>query len=144
MTRWGVTVLSAKINNNIATQPVYAKMLNPWFVTGFCDSAATFTYSKAGKTLNLYFSLRQNEANRDIVEKIHSFFDRAGSIYISKNSQKKKQSVSYYYRVSRVEELKRIIEHFNEYPLQSKKHNGYLIWRKMVLHKAENFRDVDY
>lgn len=92
----------------------------------------------------MYFSLRQNEANRDIVEKIHSFFDKVGSIYISRSRQKKKQSVSYYYRISRADQLKRIIEHFDEYSLQSKKHKSYLVWRKMVLHKAENFRDVDY
>lgn len=113
-------------------------------MTGFCDSAAAFTYSKAGRTVNLYFSLRQRETNGDILEKIQGFFNKAGSIYISKNSQKKKQFESYYYRVSRIEELKRIVRHFDEYRLQSKKYRSYLIWRKMVLHKIENFRDADY
>lgn len=118
-------------------------MLDPWFVTGFCDSTATFTYSKAGGTFNLYFSLRQNENNREIVEKIQRFFGQIGSIYISKGKQSQKQIATYYYRISRVEQLRRVVEHFDGYPLQSKKQNVYVIWRKMVMHKIDNFRDID-
>lgn len=124
-------------------------MLDPWFVTGFCDGEAAFTFSRAGGAFNLYFSVRQREDNRKIVEEIQKFFGYIGSIYKSKGmaideNNKIKQQPSAYYRVAKVSELKYIVEHFDKYPLQSKKINAYLVWREMVNHKIENFRDTDY
>ena len=124
-------------------------MLNPWYITGFCDGEAAFTYSRAGGAFNLYFSLRQREDNRRIVEKIQEFFGYIGNIYKSKGTvadgkNNFNQQTSAYYRVVKVSELKRIVEHFDKYPLQSKKREAYLTWRKMVIHKIDNFRDTDY
>ena len=125
------------------------QQLDPWYITGFCDGEAAFTYSRAGGAFNLYFSLRQREDNRRIVEKIQEFFGYIGNIYISTGQSLEregnfKQQDSAYYRVSKVSELKRVIEHFDKYPLQSKKQNAYLVWRKMAIHKIENFRDTNY
>lgn len=124
-------------------------MLDPWYITGFSDGEAAFTYSRSGGAFNLYFSLRQREDNREIVERIREFFGYIGNIYKSKGlmPQKEgdpKQQDSAYYRVSKVGELKYVVEHFDKYPLQSRKHNAYLIWRQMVMHKTENFRSTDY
>ena len=53
--------------------------------------------------------------------------------------------VAAYYRVTRINELKFIIDHFDKYPLQSKKKlEAYNVWREMVIHKLENYRDIDY
>jgi len=141
-------------------------MIEPWYVTGFCDGEAAFTYSRASGVFNMYFSLRQREDNRGIVEEIHKFFDYAGYIYKDKGSQPAKNSgltppftnsrlaqtaeragltkPSAYYRVSRIEDLIRIIEHFDRYPLQSKKIECYNIWKEMVLYKNDNWRSADY
>lgn len=116
-------------------------------MTGFCDGEAAFTYSRSGGAFNLYFSLRQRADNRDIVEKIQEFFDYAGAIYPALSATKKHYEVrkdGIYYRVAKVAELKRIINHFDKYPLQGKKQDAYLCWRKMVVHKIENYRDTDY
>lgn len=123
--------------------------LNPWYVTGFCDGEAAFTYSRNGGAFSVYFGLTQREDNKELIENIHEYFNYVGTIYKrietlpTKNSGHTKPSV--YYRTSRVDELPTIINHFDKYPLQSKrKFEAYKIWRDMAMHKIENYRHTDY
>lgn len=123
--------------------------LDPWYVTGFCDGEAAFTYSRAGGSFAVYFSLRQREDNKQILEAIHEYFHYVGNIYRAKESLPTKNSghtkPSAYYRVTVADELKIIIDHFDRYPLQSeKKRQAYEVWRQMVLHKIENYRSINY
>ncbi|MDD5155416.1 MAG: LAGLIDADG family homing endonuclease [Candidatus Omnitrophica bacterium] len=112
-------------------------MLTPWHITGFCDAAAAFTYSRAGGTFALYFAIKQKEENREILEAIREYFGHIGKIY--------NQKLSLTYRITKIEELRRILGHFDKYPPQiKKKDEAYRIWRDMVRHKLENYRDVDY
>mgnify|MGYP003394750003 CR=1 FL=1 len=124
-------------------------MLAPWYITGFCDGEGAFTYSRAGGSLALYFGVKQREDNRQIVEDIREFFDYVGKIYYhieSKDGPKRGfTQPAIYYRVNKINELKRIVEHFDTYPLQSiKKQEAYLVWRQMVMYKLEHYRDIDY
>ena len=115
-------------------------MLNPWYITGFCDGEAVFTYSKAGGTFGLYFAIKQKEDSRQIIEDIQKYFKYIGTIYRGKEAQP-----GAYYRVTKINELKTIVEHFDKYPLQSKKKlEAYQIWREMVVYKLENYRGIDY
>jgi hypothetical protein len=99
-------------------------------VTGFADAAASFTYSRSSKQLALYFAIKVAEADRTLLEDLQSFFD-AGRIYEPA-----------YFRVTRREELTRIVDHFDRYPLQSSKRSVYEVWREMVIAK-QNFRRPD-
>lgn len=125
-------------------------MLTPWYVTGFCDGEAAFTYSRSGGTFGLYFGIKQREDNRQIVEDIREYFNFVGHIYNHKEAMPNKKNSGFskpsaYYRVTRIGELKEIIDHFDKYPLQSqKKREAYNVWRQMVIHKLENYRDIDY
>jgi hypothetical protein len=124
-------------------------MLDPWYVTGFCDGEAAFTYSRAGGTFSLYFSIKQRADNQQIIKDIREYFNYIGTIYRHKEASNAKNSVfskpAVYYRVTRIDELKRIVEHFDRYPLQSeKKQKAYEMWRQMVMYKLENYRDIDY
>lgn len=123
--------------------------LDPWYVTGFCDGEAAFTYSRGNGSFGLYFSITQRDDNRQIVEDIRSFFNCIGNIYHSKGSFSSRMAghtqASAYYRVTRVDELTDIVQHFDKYPLQShKKHQAYAVWREMVLYKEAHFRDIKY
>ena len=123
-------------------------MLTPWYVTGFCDGEAVFTYSRAGGTFGLYFSIKQKEDSRQLIEEIYKYFNYVGNLYIEKVStsgySKKSQTVVYY-RVTKIDELKIIVGHFDKYPLQSpSKREVYSIWRDMVAYKLENYRKIDY
>jgi hypothetical protein len=124
-------------------------MLNPWYVTGFCDGEATFTYSRAVSNFGLYFAVKQREDNRQIVDDIHAFFNYVGSIYRQKESKgAPKAGISkpaVYYRVTKINELQRIVEHFDQFPLQSKKKKeAYDTWREMVIYKKDNYKKADY
>ncbi len=124
-------------------------MLSPWYVTGFCDGEAAFTYSRAGGTFALYFAVKQREDNRQIIEDIRDYFYSVGDIYRHKESVPTKNSgfskPSAYYRVTRIGELKVIVDHFDKYPLQSKKKlEAYNVWREMVMYKLENYRNISY
>lgn len=123
-------------------------MLNPWYVTGFCDGEAAFTYSRAGGIFNMYFAIRQREDNRRILEEMQEFFDYAGYIYKDEGSLPTRNSgwtkPSAYYRISRVRDLIRVIAHFDKYPLQSKKNECYKIWKEMVLYKKDNWRSTNF
>jgi len=124
-------------------------MLDPWYVTGFADGEAAFTYSRAGGSFGIYFAIKQREDNRQIVEDLQEFFDGVGYIYRGKESKggpKSGFSKPYaYYRVTKGSELQNIVDHFDKYPLQSKKkHEAYLVWREMVMHKKNNYRNINY
>jgi hypothetical protein len=123
--------------------------LDPWYVTGFCDGEAAFTYSRTNGSFGVYFAIKQREDNRQIVEDIRAYFNCVGNIYYGKAATPTKNSgftkPSAYYRVTRIDELKDIIDHFDRYPLLSKKKfEAYQVWRQMVIHKAENFRSTNY
>jgi len=124
-------------------------MLNPWYVTGFCDGEAAFTYSRAGASLALYFGVNQREDNRQIIDDLRAFFGHIGKIYHRIESRGGPKSgysrPATYYRVNKIDELQRIVEHFDKYPLQSqKKQEAYLVWRQMVKYKLEHYRDIEY
>ena len=118
-------------------------LLNPWFITGFADAEAAFTFSRSENAFALYFSITQRADNRGMLEKIQQYFDGVGKIYSRKESLPTNNSghtkASAVYRVCRQEELLRIIEHFDKFPLQSKKREVYNVWRAMAIEKTKYF-----
>lgn len=123
--------------------------LNPWYITGFCDGEAAFTYSRNGGAFALYFGITQREDNEHLLEDIWEYFNYVGRIYRRKEAEPTKNSgftkPSAYYRTTKTDELTIIIDHFDKYPLQGKKKlEAYKIWREMAIHKLENYRSTDY
>ena len=123
--------------------------LDPWYVTGFCDGEAAFTYGRSGGTFAVSFSVKQRSDNKQIIEDVWEFFNYIGNVYNgkgiapTKNSGNTKPSVIY--KINRVSELLIIVDHFDRYPLQSKKkHEAYKVWREMVMHKLLHYRKIDY
>jgi hypothetical protein len=112
--------------------------VDPWYVTGFVEGEGTFTYSRNGKQLALYFGIKLSEADEPILQAIQGFFGGIGSIYyVQPRNEAAKGSA--YYRVCRHEQLPVIVEHFDAYPLRGSKLAAYLIWREMVVLK-QRFR----
>lgn len=62
-------------------------MLEPWYLTGFSEGEAAFTYSKAGKGLNLYFAIKSNADERSLIERIRSFFGVGKYMRLSRDCQ---------------------------------------------------------
>jgi len=115
--------------------------LDPWYVTGLCDGEAAFTFSRSGKAFALYFSICQRIDNREIIEKLQRYFKGIGTIYIRKERLPSRLSghskPNAYFRVCRQDELMRVIEHFDKFPLQGKKQEVYRLWRGMALEKMK-------
>lgn len=107
--------------------------LAPEWVTGFCEAAASFTYSRSGRQLALYFAIKLPAADQPLVEDLQAFFS-VGRIYDVGRSS--------YFRVSRRDELMRILDHFDSHPLRSSKRDVYDVWRQMVVAK-QDFRHPD-
>lgn len=104
--------------------------LEPAWVTGFADAAGSFTYSRSSKQLALYFAVKVSTGDRTVLEDLQTFFD-AGRIYEPA-----------YFRVTRRQELVRVVDHFDRFPLRSSKREVYEVWREMVVAKQQ-FRRPD-
>lgn len=104
--------------------------LNPWFVSGFTDAEGCFEVYLAknnkrttGWSTIVRFELHLHEKDKQLLEKIRNFFG-VGSITHNKNSV--------YYLVRSVLELEIIIEHFDAYPLLSKKYADFILFKSVV------------
>ena len=121
-------------------------MLNPWFITGFCAGEAAFTYSRDGSSFNLYFAIKLNDSDKELIEQIQDFFG-VGKIYNVQARLPGKYSgftrPALYYRVTKLDELQRVIEHFDKYPLSGRKLKTYQVWKDM-LDEKRRFRRADY
>ena len=121
-------------------------MLTPWYITGFCEGEAAFTYSRYGKSFNLYFAIKSNAEDRNLIEQVRDFFG-VGHIYEVRPRLPKAYSrytrAAVYYRTTKISHLDTIVRHFDKYPLVGKKQASYQIWKKMFLLKR-NFRRPDF
>ena len=117
--------------------------LAPWYVTGLAEGAASFTYSRSGNTIGLYFALKTTEQDKALLEAVRDFFG-CGTIYEgSRPSGNAGLARAFlYYRVARGAELLKVIEHFERFPLVGKKAQAFSVWKDMVRAKAR-FRRPD-
>lgn len=107
-------------------------MLDPWYVTGFADGQGSFTYSRSGRQLALYFAVKLSASDTPLLEQLQAFFG-VGRIYSVKPTARYGiAKTATLYRVTRHDELPRVTDHFDRYPLQGEKRHGYVIWREMV------------
>ena len=109
--------------------------LDPVWVTGFSDGQASFTYSRSGNQLGVYFAIKLAATERPLLEELQAFFAGAGRIYDV-------AARSAYFRITHRDELSLVLDHFDRYPLRSNKQKVYEIWRLMVLAKQQ-FRRPD-
>jgi hypothetical protein len=116
--------------------------LDPWYVTGFVEGDGAFTFSRSGRQLALYFAVKLTGAEGSLLDAIRDFFGGRGAIYHVKARAAPTPSSGHtkdaaYYRVCRREDLERIVEHFDQYPLRGTKRRSYEIWRQMVVLKRD-------
>lgn len=117
--------------------------LDPWYVTGFCEGEASFTYSRNAGAVNLYFAIKLSATDLSILQRIQRFFGDIGRIY-SVRSEAPRGKAGYtkaasYFRVNRPPQLTRVVEHFDRYPLLGTKATPFATWKQMVALK-QSFR----
>jgi hypothetical protein len=105
--------------------------MNPWFVTGFSDGESCFMV-KIKKNKNYLtgyhviaeFIINLHKKDRALLELIQKFFG-VGKIY-----NNGAQGIEY--RVHSVKDMALIINHFDKFPLITKKHADYLLFKMAV------------
>lgn len=106
--------------------------LNPFYVTGFSDGESCFHLAigknskyKNGYYVNPGFSITLHRKDKALLGKIQAYFGGIGTI--SLRSGKFVQ-----FRVFSIEDLKVIINHFEDYPLITKKQMDFLLLKKAL------------
>jgi hypothetical protein len=100
--------------------------LSSWFVTGFTDGEGCFWISifkdKAYRRVKLYFEIHIHKKDLAILEEIKQIFI-VGKIY-------KKNDNTISFLVTSIKDLQVIREHFDKYPLHTKKRADFELWKK--------------
>ena len=115
-------------------------ILDPWYVTGLVEGQGAFTFSRSGRQMSLYFAIKLSESERGILEAIQEFFGGGGTIYrvkpgVAPTAGSGHTKAAAYYRVTRRQDLERVVEHFDQFPLRGAKAAAYQVWREMVVVK---------
>ena len=114
--------------------------VTPDYVTGLIEGAGSFTFSRTRGQLSLYFAIRLGAADVAVLRTVRRFFGNHGRIYTVRPATKGSKAASYY-RVTRLGELRRIVDHFDRHPLRGSKRRSYEIWKEMVVLKVASFGD---
>ena len=125
MNKYRPVNLSSK-NKTLYTNETYmnsylpsSKQIEPWFITGLVDGDGTFSIIVRIWKDKLYFSGyfeitgSNNKPTNDLFIAVKEYFDNVGEIRIRDNILS--------YTVTKREDLKIIIEHFDKYPLKTTK-----------------------
>nr|YP_010727761.1 homing endonuclease [Leptographium wingfieldii]YP_010727808.1 homing endonuclease [Leptographium terebrantis]WDZ67398.1 homing endonuclease [Leptographium wingfieldii]WDZ67445.1 homing endonuclease [Leptographium wingfieldii]WDZ67492.1 homing endonuclease [Leptographium wingfieldii]WDZ67539.1 homing endonuclease [Leptographium wingfieldii]WDZ67585.1 homing endonuclease [Leptographium wingfieldii] len=106
-------------------------ILDPWFITGFFDAEGSFTISiskesrnKTGWRVKLITSLTLHEKDKDILLKLKDYFN-IGTIY-------KPRSNSICWSVTSLNDLDVLVNHFESYPLVTKKRADYELFKQAL------------
>ena len=117
---------------NQATTMKNSVILNPWFLTGFADAESCFTLSiyrddtkTMGWRVQVIFTIELHEKDISLLEMIKNTFGGAGKIYSPRMGSKQ-------YRVTSIKELQVIINHFDKYPLITKKRTDYELFKVAI------------
>jgi hypothetical protein len=105
--------------------------LDAWYVTGLIDGVGSFTYSRSGKQLAVYFAVKAS-GSVTVLGELQTFFG-CGAIYSTGSSS--------YFRIQRRADLATVLDHFDRFPLRTKR-EVYSVWREMVIAKRA-FRKPD-
>ncbi len=103
--------------------------LNPWWVTGITDSEGNFSinYNKVANKISASYKVTQNEHSMDMLYKLKNYFG-VGSICIDNRKEN-----AYKFVISNSDLLvKKVIPHFDKYPLVGSKNLYFLAFKKAV------------
>jgi len=121
-------------NNDTTNQPRNYS-IDPWFITGLFDAESSFVVTilknsryKTGWNVQARVQIKMHEKDRVLIQSIPKFFRARG--YVSKLNN----TSTVEFRVSTLKDLVDVIlPYFDKYPLITKKHSDYLLFKEIVL-----------
>jgi hypothetical protein len=125
-----------------------SQLLEPWYITGVVEGAGSFTFSRTDRNIVPYFALRLASDERGMLEDIQAYFGGLGRIYAIAAGHSLHEGAGSarrprYYRVTRIDDLDLVIQHFDDYPLRGPKAAAYAVWRELVTLKRTAYRRPD-
>ena len=130
--KFGSKTHSAKFNLNPAFSANLNK-LHPAYVTGFCDGEACFHLAigenpryKLGYYVNPGFSIALHKKDEEFLLLLKEFFGGVGVVKPSSRSNMVE------YRIFAIKDLDIILNHFDLYPLITKKGGDYLLFKEAL------------
>lgn len=114
-------------------------------MTGFVEGEGSFTYSRVRQgVLNLYFSVKLPAADAGLLEALQAYFGGVGRIYDVKarepRGRGRASKAAKLFRITRLDELLVVVQHFEVTPFQGEKRESFALWREMVQRKLAGFR----
>ena len=113
------------------SSPLSPNVLNPYYVTGFTDGEGCFFIDispnseyKIGYRVKATFNIGLHLRDVSLLEQIKLFFE------CGKISRMGTEGIQF--RVSALEDLKVIIDHFDKYPLLTNKQSDFLLFKQVV------------
>jgi len=105
-----------------------ANIINPDFVTGFCDAESCFSLvisknprHNLGWSVKLVFNIHLHSKDIDLLYLIQRFFG-VGNVSLHGDTA--------LYQVIKLSDLACVIEHFNNHPLKTQKYADFLLFKK--------------
>jgi LAGLIDADG endonuclease len=136
--------MNKNYNNKLLghSSALVSETLTPGFVTGLADGEGSFGIylqktpqnQQTGYQVKYEFTIVLHNRDRALLEKVQLFFKGIGGIDKHGKSSSK-------YRVSSIKDISIIIDHFDKYPLLTKKRANYLLFKKaydLVVRKQHN------
>ena len=106
--------------------------IDPYFLTGFADAESSFVLSitksnevKSGWVIKPRFQIGLHEKDLFLLKAIKNYLG-VGEIY-------KQGETSIQYRVFSIKDLKRVLEHFDQFPLITQKSADYFLFKQAYL-----------
>lgn len=123
-------------STNVSNRNINDSYIDPWFITGIFDAESSFVVTilknpryKTGWNVQARVQIKMHEIDRALIENISKYFNNVG--YISKPNEK---NLTVEFRVSTLKDLiETILPHFDKYPLKTKKHVDFLLFKNIVL-----------
>ncbi len=124
-----VSVLDFYVGGADHSTSTSSSALNPWFITGFIDGEGCFSITifksnthKMGWQVKLEFKLNLHEKDKALLEQLQNYFS-VGQIF-------KQGSEQIRFIVQSVKDLGAVINHFDQFPLLTKKFADYKLFKE--------------
>lgn len=116
---------------NIASLSNDNTNLDPWFITGFSDGEATFTFNiikspsnPVKYELQLFYIITLHKKDLPLLVLIQKYFDNKGQ-------ELQVTDDNVILTISSIKDLEAVIKHFDEYPLVTQKLVDYLLFKQV-------------
>ena len=122
--------LNNKSKGKVGISSLPSAQIDPWFLTGFTDAEGNFSVNVVNSSLyalkyrvNLSFNIGLHNKDLELLKLIQAYFGKGGITKLGKESSQ--------FRISSVEDLKVVFDHFDAYPLLTQKKADYILFKQV-------------